>query len=315
MKKQFLALLIVSLLVMSLSICFAASKFPDTVNTKYDAAAEYLSNKGVIKGYPDGTFQPNNPVTRAEMCVMVVNGLGLKKTTDLPMLKFSDINLQDKKHWGYDWIKILSENSLITGYPDGTFGPDNNITYAEVMVILVRGMGLESKMTDKSWPTGWMNEASKQGLLTNVNYSNPNAPAARGEIAVSVYNMVTKLEKQRLEEELAKKEAEKKAQEDAKKNELDFDIVSTTSVSKSTYYLKMYGDTKTKYEINSIKGSTKLTDSKVEDLKETVIGYKEDKDDLLDIPVYYTTSSFDKAKIITKVDGNKITFKFNYIYG
>ena len=309
MKKQFFALLIVGLLVMSLSFCFAASKFPDTVNTKYDTAAESLSSKGVIKGYPDGTFKPGDPVTRAEMCVMIVNGLGLKKTTDLPMLKFSDINLTDKTHWGYEYIKILSENGLISGYPDGTFKPDNNITYAEVMSIIVRGMGLESKMTDKSWPNGWMNEASKQGILNNVTYSDPNANAIRGEIAISVYNMVNAIEKQKLEEELAKKEAEKQAEKQAKENELDFGIVNTVSFSKSDTTIKFYDD-KTKYSLYSISGKSSFTESKAEDLKENCVGYQEGKNGV-EVEVIYTPASFDNAKVISSISNKVIKYKDN----
>ena len=310
MKKQFLALLIACLLVMTFSICFAASKFSDTVNTKYDTAVEYLTNKKVVDGYNENgviSYKPGNPVTRAEFSKLVVEGLGLKKITDLPMLKFSDINLTDKKHWGYDWIKVAVENNIIVGYPDGTFGPDRTITFAECETMILRAMKLESAMTDKSWPNGYMNEASKQGLLNNVSYTNPNAAANRGEIAISLYNMVTKVEKQKMEDELAKKEAEQKAEKEAKENALDFNIVASTSSSKDTYYLKLLDD-KTKYEIYSIAGKTKLTDSKVEDLENNVIGYKEGKNGL-EVNVTYTPSSFDSAKVITKVDGSKITYK------
>ncbi len=223
------------------------------------------------------------------------------------MLKFSDINLTDKKHWGYDWIKVAVENNIIVGYPDGTFGPDRTITFAECETMILRAMKLESAMTDKSWPNGYMNEASKQGLLNNVSYTNPNAAANRGEIAISLYNMVTKVEKQKMEDELAKKEAEQKAEKEAKENALDFNIVASTSSSKDTYYLKLLDD-KTKYEIYSIAGKTKLTDSKVEDLENNVIGYKEGKNGL-EVNVTYTPSSFDSAKVITKVDGSKITYK------
>ena len=307
MKKQIIALLIVSLLVIAFSVCFAASKFPDTVNTKYDTAVEKLTSTKVVTGYPDGTFKPGDPITRAEICVMLVNSLGLKKATDLPMLKFSDINLQDKKHWGYDWIKIAVENNIIVGYPDGTFGPDKQVTYAECEAMILRALKLESAMSDKTWPTGYMNEASKQGLLTNVTYSDANAAANRGEVAVSFYNMVVKVEKQKAEEELAKAEAEKKAEEEAKKNALDWSIVSSVSDSKNTYYIRFYDD-KTKYELYSIGGSTKLTDSKIDALKENVVGYKEGKNGI-ETSVTYKPASFDSAKVITKVDGYKVTYK------
>ncbi len=301
--KKFLVIIMVALLVCTISIAIAKSKFPDTVDTKYDAAVEKLTDLNVITGFPDGTFKPGEPVTRAQLCKMIVEGLDLKNANEVALYQFSDVT---QNHWGYKWIKTAVDNNIIVGYPDGTFQPDATVTYAESMTMILRALKLEAQMKDKTWPSGYMNEASAQGLLKDVSYTNPNSAANRGEVSMSMYNMVLKVEKQKEEEEQAKKEAQEKAEEEAKKNALDFGLVDSTSSSKSVYYLKFDGD-KTKYPINSISGKTKLTDSKVEGLEGNVIGYKETKDEL-DIPVTYTKTSFDKALVISKVETDTITF-------
>ena len=303
MKKVFVALLIV-LTIGVISTSLAVSKFPDTVGTKYDAAVEKLNGMKVIDGFPDGTFKPADPVTRAQLAKLLVESLNLKNKTGVALYQFTDLT---DKHWGYAWIKTAVDNNLIVGYPDNTFKPDNSVTYAECMAMILRGLNLEAKMTDKTWPSGYMNEATAQGLLNDVAYTDPNAPANRGDVSLSLYNMVLKVERQKQEEELAKAEADKKAKAEAEKNAMDFGIVTSTSYSKSVYTVKLDGD-KTKYELNSIDGKTKLTDSKVEALEGCVIGYQE-SDDGMEVKVSYTGSSFDKAKNITKVEDKKITFK------
>ncbi len=269
---------------------FALSKFPDTIGTKYDAAVEKLTTNNVITGFPDGTFKPGEPVTRAQLAKMLVEGLSLKNVTEIPLTKFTDLT---QAHWGYKWIKTAVDNNLIVGYPDGTFLPDNTVTYAESMAMILRALKLEAQMMDKTWPTGYMNEASRQGLLTKVDLADQNAADNGGEVSISLYNMKMKLEKQKKEDELAKAEAEQKARQQAEKNAMDFGIVTTVTSSKDTYYAKLDGD-KTKYELYSIEGKTKITESKATGLEDSFIGYN-DGSKGMEVVVSYTGSSFNKA--------------------
>ena len=84
--------------------------------------------------------------------------------------------------------------ALINGYPEGTFKPENPVTYAESMAMILRALKLEDSMSDKSWPLGYINEGRSKGLLENVDYNEPNVPANRGETAISLYNMISIIE-------------------------------------------------------------------------------------------------------------------------
>ena len=306
MKKLFAVLLVLSVFCIGVfSISFAANlNFADVINTKYSQAVEKLVKLNIVNGFDDGTFRPNADVTRAQVCKMLVEGLGLKNVNEIPLTKFSDVTTSI---WSYPYIKAAVDNGIIVGYPDDTFKPNKNVTYAEMITMVLRAMNLEAKMTDKTWPTGYITEANKYGLLNNVTYeADVNAPAPRGETAVALFNMVNKIETDKQKEELARLEQEKKAQEEAKKNAVSFGIVTEYSYSKSTYYLKIDG-IKTKQEVYSLNGSKKLTESKVEALEGKIIAYR-DTDDGLEVVTSYDSSVLNNAKLVSSISGNVVTF-------
>ena len=98
-----------------------------------------------VNGYPDGSFKPNQAITRAEFVAIVVRFLEGPRLTDNP---FSDID----NHWAHDYIIDAVGAGWISGYPDGTFQPDKPITRAEAMTImntiLHRGVDEESELLE-----------------------------------------------------------------------------------------------------------------------------------------------------------------------
>ena len=97
----------------------------------YAAAVSTLSKMGVISGYPDGTFDPNGYITRAEFAVIAARFFDMDyQGEDL----FPDID----GHWAQDYINQAAEDGFIEGYPDGTFGPDKYITRAEAVTLVNR---------------------------------------------------------------------------------------------------------------------------------------------------------------------------------
>lgn len=304
MKKiALISLLIIAILAMS-SMVFAATSFSDVKNTKYETAVTKLASSKIVNGFEDGTFRPGENVTRAQMAKLLVEALSLKNVTGVALTQFPDVT---SSNWFYSYVKTAVDNKIIVGYPDGTFKPNDNVTFAECMAMIIRAMKLEDSMTDKTWPTAYMTKANQLGLLNNVTYTDANNPASRGEISISLYNMVTKIENDKKQEDLDKIEKDQKAVEEAKKNAYTFGVCTDTSITSSYYYAIVQG-IKSKQEIYSIKGSKSLTDSKVEALNDSVIAYK-DSDDGLKIDVYYTHSSLDKAKVITSVSNDVVTFK------
>ena len=96
----------------------------------YNNAISTLSNAGIVSGYPDGTFRPNAPITRAEMSKIIALFAKLDKTND----RFSDI----AGHWAEAYIKLAAGNGWIKGYPDGSFRPNQSITRAETVTMINR---------------------------------------------------------------------------------------------------------------------------------------------------------------------------------
>ena len=108
------------------------NRYSDVAATSwYNTAVSTLSSMGIITGYPDGTFRPNAAITRAEFAAIAAR---FDNDGDKTTAKFSDI----ATHWAKDEISIAYNNGWITGYPDGTFGPQRDITRAETMTLVNR---------------------------------------------------------------------------------------------------------------------------------------------------------------------------------
>lgn len=101
---------------------------------------EALKASGITAGYPDGTYRPGLPVTRAEMAVFLLKakyGSGYSPP-DPAGLSFVDIS----GHWAEAWIEQLKEEGITSGYPDGTYRAENQVTRAEMAVFLVQTFSL-----------------------------------------------------------------------------------------------------------------------------------------------------------------------------
>ena len=121
----------------------------------YNTAVSTLSSMGIITGYPDGTFRPNAAITRAEFAAIAAR---FDNDGDKTAAKFSDI----ATHWAKDEISIAYNNGWITGYPDGTFGPQRDITRAETMTLVNRVLNHQPETEDDLLPnmTVWTDNAN-----------------------------------------------------------------------------------------------------------------------------------------------------------
>lgn len=114
-----------------------AATLPD-IPKQYKEEVNFLINKGVITGYPDKTFRPNDIVTRQVAVTMVGRALGLDGTKRSS--KFADV---DKDSFASGYIASAVEKGIITGYPDGTFRPEANMTRGGMAYLLQRAFKLE----------------------------------------------------------------------------------------------------------------------------------------------------------------------------
>ena len=112
----------------------AYSDVPDTA--WYSTAVSTLSKMGVISGYPDGTFRPNAPITRAEFAKIAVSFS--QRNGSAVYNYFTDVKTTD---WFAPAVTAAKDNGLIEGYSDGSFKPENRITRAEACAIVNRVLG------------------------------------------------------------------------------------------------------------------------------------------------------------------------------
>lgn len=187
MKKIFLLLSFI--IVIFSSVAFATfDDMPD--NRFYKEAIEELVYKGIINGYEGNLFKPEKNITRAELVKMMMTAIGEKEEFETVNTKFSDV---DNKHWASGYIKAATAKELIKGYEDETFKPSKNITYGEVVAVVIRAMEKEDKLDEKlSWPDNYMDVAEDlrlfDGIITNDLVA--DAPARRDNVAVIISNML-----------------------------------------------------------------------------------------------------------------------------
>lgn len=187
--KKAISLLICLTIFISVSGLSSASALTD-VPEALEGPINVLQMLGVISGYPDGTFKPDRPLKRAEFCKMAVVLLG--KEAEVPLYKNFTIFMDVKaSHWAIGEVNLAARSlKLLTGYPDGTFRPENPIKYSEAVTILMRALGYTEADVGWVWPTGYMNKAKAIGLTSNLPEMDPDGVITRGSSAVLFYNML-----------------------------------------------------------------------------------------------------------------------------
>lgn len=110
----------------------SSAPFHDVPLNHYAAhAISFVSGLGIMNGYPDGSFQADNAITRAEMSTLVANYLKLAIENNGKQ-SFNDTH----QHWAQSVIEANAAVGIMKGYPDGSFGPDQNLTRAEAVVVV-----------------------------------------------------------------------------------------------------------------------------------------------------------------------------------
>lgn len=164
---------------------------PDIADTKYAEAAELLGALGIMVGDAEsGAFRPDDPILRSEMAKVAVYSIGLEDIVKSSngTTKFPDVAAD---HWATGAINVADQQGLVVGDSEGTFRPDDSVTFEEAVTIIVRALGYEPAAQDKGgYPTGYMSVASQKQLLKGIDAASAQ-PAKRGDIAQLVFNAMT----------------------------------------------------------------------------------------------------------------------------
>lgn len=190
--KRLVVCILIIMVVLNTPIVFAAG-LQDVEDTKYEEAVEYLRLKGIMKGYPDGTFRPDDCITRAEFAVIAVLTKGLSSAETVQgnsnmgeQNQFRDVPAD---HWAYGYISTATNAGLLSGYGNGEFGTNDELTYCAAVTVLVRMLGAGPEVDKMGlWPTNYIIYATEKGLIKNVEIEDWLACATRGDVAIMVYN-------------------------------------------------------------------------------------------------------------------------------
>jgi parallel beta-helix repeat protein len=157
---------------------------------------EALAAQNIIAGFPDGTFKPNEPVTRAQFAAIVSKAFSPKPQREA--VNFGDVS---RSFWGYQAIQTAYRGGFVAGYPGGLFQPKQEIPRVQALVSLANGLNLSvdnpnaiSIYSDAgqipNYAAGPVAAATQRKLVVNYptpNQLNPNREATRAEIAAFVY--------------------------------------------------------------------------------------------------------------------------------
>lgn len=160
--------------------------FSDIKSTDKIATAVTILNKlGIVTGYPDGTFGPNNNVTRAEFATMLLRMMNMAQNITPISTSFSDVA---PNYWAAGTIEMSKSLNIVTGYTDGTFGPENNVSYEEALTMIVRAVGYENYSPEGgTWYAKYVESARRLGISKNA-VGNVGSPATRACIAQFIYD-------------------------------------------------------------------------------------------------------------------------------
>lgn len=160
----------------------------DVMGTEYEKAVKRLVAFGLIEGYPDGTYKPENEINRAQFAKLLVYALGLEKAAMAIQGEptgFSDVK---EDYWAGGYINIAVDQGLIKGYPDGRFGPTEKVTYAHTLTMLVRALGYNDEILPGNWPGNYIAKASDIGIIKGVKLSEGSDQGSKRGVVAQLIN-------------------------------------------------------------------------------------------------------------------------------
>lgn len=180
---------VAALAISASSIAAFAVNFPDVEETaSYAQAVQELSALGVISGFDDGTFKPDELVTRAQISKMIVDALAEGKQAEASSnsSKFADVS----DHWATGYINQGVTDGWIAGYSDTEFGPDDNVTYVQAQKMLVAATGYDIYATAQGgWPAGYKLYASSLDITSGVQgVTSDDQQLTRAQVAQMIDN-------------------------------------------------------------------------------------------------------------------------------
>lgn len=179
--KKFMSILLAIIMVFSMSATVFAADFTDTADNRHYEAIETLHALGMISGYDGETYGPEDELTRAQACAIIIRAID-GEPRDYYNQIFTDV---PTSHWAADYIAEAYNRGYVSGYGNNMFGPEDKVTYDQMSKIMLNVIGYRNT---GDWPTGLRQVAKNAGLYENCIITDGTANCTRGAVAQMVYN-------------------------------------------------------------------------------------------------------------------------------
>ena len=191
--KKLLSISLAILLFISTG-AFAFGAVPsDVLGKDYEKAVNTLVEKEIITGSTDGLFHPEDPLNRAQVCVMAVKAAG--GTLEEGLSGFSDMK-------GYGWaepfVLYAVQYGITSGYTDGTFKPSRSVSSNELVTFVLKAAGYSGEKLPGVWPENYITKGKELGLYKGLPEEMP-VLATKWMAAQMLYNGLDLIEKAELE--------------------------------------------------------------------------------------------------------------------
>ncbi len=191
--KTFLMPVLAAVILLSSCASAAAAEFDDAalIGSPYREAVEKMTERGVLNGFPDGTFQPGGTLTReqgAKITAYMVLGGGVQSLT-AQRAPFDDV---ERSRWSAPYVAWCVARDILHGYGDGRFGPDDTLTGDQFAKMLLCAMGLARQDHYVGYGAGWADavrtDGEARGLYAGDVGLMTEEPITREQAALMAYN-------------------------------------------------------------------------------------------------------------------------------
>lgn len=180
--KKILSLFLAATMAFSMSVTAFAADFKDVTEShdQYEAV-ETLETLNIINGYGDEIYGPNDILTRAQACTMLVRAMYGDDVHYNTIDAFKDVPVN---YWARVFIDTAYRHGLMAGYGGGVFGPEDKLSYTQTARVILNALGYGAL----EWPVGVNTVAYELGLYDNVKVTDFEAGCTRAHAAQMIYN-------------------------------------------------------------------------------------------------------------------------------
>lgn len=195
LKRFAVIMLVVAMILSTAGLAAASTPLIDIAGEPSEEAVEYLFELGVVVGDPGGFFRPARTLNRAEMTKVIVLARLGAQGEQLAGFLFGAPSFPDvaANHWASGYIRLAQNLGIVAGFEDGTFRPGTDVTYAQLITMLVRSAGLAP--VGATWPTNYLVPAQAAGITAAIPAGwAAGAPATRGDMAMLTAYTIAEVE-------------------------------------------------------------------------------------------------------------------------